>query len=116
MFAPEGTVSPPSAEPGVAKRRSDVGAAVVRSDEIGQLLWRREIDDTTGRAAGAADVISKHGGWFAASGVPDGLLLRSPFRHSPFPALPAQPGMWDGCLSVREYCCRDGNAMCRRAT
>ncbi len=70
----------------------------MRSGKIDQLLWGRKIDNTTGRATRAADVISKRCSWFGASGVLDGLLLRSPFHHSRLPAFPDYLGISDGCL------------------
>lgn len=66
------------------ERRSDVSAAVVRSGKIEQLFCGGKIDNTTGRARRAADVISKRCSWFVASGVLDGFSLCPPF--SPFTA------------------------------
>lgn len=93
----------------------------MRSGEIDQLLWGREIDNTTGGATRAADVISKPCSWFVASGVLDGLLLRSffsPFIASSFSSLLGDLGrlsVCEGVLLQRREChvsLRDIEALC----
>lgn len=92
-------------EPG-GKRRSNVRAAVVRSGEIDQLLWSRKIDNTTGRAARAADVISQTLQLVWCQWCAGWVIIAFFFSSFTAPSVARVLGAV-GRLSVSERCCRD---------